>query len=192
MLSYCGVSKITKTPRHVVETLQVSAVPNIIELKNELDPQDGWNELISLAETRRGWAHKIVERHVWLQKLFRQVCPEPCVTRATHTPRQVARTLRFANGCVDRERRYSIKFIYLFSQKRATGRRSPIESGLLHPSDCSCFHPFLHFTEVHETRRRTGICLHHVCNCIVPLRYDAENQPGAYGRVSPSPDQIMN
>lgn len=148
--------------------------------------------MISLAETRRGWAHKIVERHEGLQKLFREVRPETCVPRATHTRRQLARTLRFANGCVDREKRYSIEFIYLFSQKRATGRRSPAESGFLHPSDCSCFRPFLHFTEVHETSRCTGICLHHVCNCIVPLRHDPENQPGAYGRVSLSPDQMMN
>jgi hypothetical protein len=98
LLSYCGVSKITEPPRHVVETLQVCAETNIIELKNELDPQDGWNELISLAETRRGWAHKIVERHGWLKKLFREVCSEQCVARATHTQRQFARTLRFANA----------------------------------------------------------------------------------------------
>jgi len=53
--------------------LRSSAPENIIELQSQLDPQDGWAELVAPGEREKGWARKLVERHEWLQKLFRDV-----------------------------------------------------------------------------------------------------------------------
>jgi hypothetical protein len=47
---------------------------NLIELKHELDVEDGWSEIVSLGSNQKGWIHKFIDKHYRLKRLFRQVC----------------------------------------------------------------------------------------------------------------------
>lgn len=44
-----------------------------MELSKELDLEDGWSDLTSLATSHKGWIHKVVDKHYRLQKLFQKV-----------------------------------------------------------------------------------------------------------------------
>lgn len=64
---------MTRPSNELVDILRSSALENIIELKHQLDPQNGWSELVAPEENEKGWARKLVEKHEWLQKLFHNV-----------------------------------------------------------------------------------------------------------------------
>jgi len=65
--------KVQSTPEHVTLALQAHAKACLKPLKHELEPQEGWSELLSLASTNKGWIHKFIDGHHYLSRLFRKV-----------------------------------------------------------------------------------------------------------------------
>ena len=64
---------MSQPSKALVDTIRSSAPEHMIELKRQLDPGDGWTELVMPADEEKGWARKVVERHEWMQKAFRKV-----------------------------------------------------------------------------------------------------------------------
>jgi hypothetical protein len=71
--------RVQSTPEHVRLALQAHANACLKPLKHELEPQEGWLELLSLASTNKGFIHKFVDGHHYLSRLFRKV-PSPAFT----------------------------------------------------------------------------------------------------------------
>lgn len=40
---------------------------------HELEPRDGWSDLTILTPLKRGWLHKLTDKHQLLLKLFKEV-----------------------------------------------------------------------------------------------------------------------
>jgi len=60
------------TPR-LASFLKEHSQYNLVELKHELDPEAGWNEVVSLSSTPKGWIHRFIDNHYQLRRLFRKV-----------------------------------------------------------------------------------------------------------------------
>jgi hypothetical protein len=56
-----------------MSTLKNHATKFLKPLKHELDPEEGWSDLLSLNATNKEWIHKFIDRHYYLSKLFRKV-----------------------------------------------------------------------------------------------------------------------
>jgi hypothetical protein len=67
------MERLRAPPSSLKENLKAHSKHNLIELKHELDPEDGWSELVSLVSRPKGWIHRFVDRHYWLHKVFRKV-----------------------------------------------------------------------------------------------------------------------
>ena len=65
--------KVQSTPKHLTAILKAHAKESLRPLKHELDPQEGWSELLSPASTDKGLIHKFVDRNYQLSGLFRKV-----------------------------------------------------------------------------------------------------------------------
>jgi hypothetical protein len=72
--------KLQSTPEHLTSTLRKHAVGCLKSLKHELDPEEGWLEILSLHSPSKEWIHKFIDKHYHLSRLFRKV-PSPTPSR---------------------------------------------------------------------------------------------------------------
>jgi hypothetical protein len=56
----------------LVSDLKINADASLPEIKEELDPEGGWSELVTIAATSKGPIHKFIEKHSILQRIFRE------------------------------------------------------------------------------------------------------------------------
>jgi hypothetical protein len=71
------MGRVQSTPEHVTLALKAHAKACLKPLKHELEPQEGWSELLSLVSTNKGFIHKFVDGRHYLARLFRKVLNPP-------------------------------------------------------------------------------------------------------------------
>lgn len=73
LLTQARLNDLSTPPRRLVSSLRSHAGDCLKPMLHELDPQNGWSELVAPNAVRRGWIHRLVASQGSLQKLFKKV-----------------------------------------------------------------------------------------------------------------------
>lgn len=73
LLTQARVNDLSTPPGQLVSSLRSHARDCLKPMLHELDPQNGWLELVTPTAVRRGWIYRLVASRGSLQKLFKQV-----------------------------------------------------------------------------------------------------------------------